>query len=71
MKTIIVRLGAFNFVDVKVPVALLRNPRWFRRWFRGLVQNNPSLQGLNPCACQFSAGWGKNWHGSTNLIYFG
>lgn len=66
MKTMVVRMGGFNFVDVKVPVVVLRNPRWFRHWFhsRGFV-----TMGVKPCACQFAADWGKPWH-TTPVVWF-
>ncbi len=69
MKTLVVKLGGFNFVTVQLPVVVLKNKRLFRRWWRSFMRSNPQLSGLKPVACQFAAGWGKPWH-TTRLVSF-
>ncbi len=61
-KSLVVKLGGFNFVAVKLPTAVLRNKRLFRNWFKSFMRSNPQLHGLQPQFCMVAADWGKPWH---------
>jgi len=61
-KSLVVKLGGFNFVAVKLPTAIIRNQRLARRWFKAFLKANPQLAGLQPQFCQVARDWGKPWH---------
>ena len=59
---VVVRLGGFHtFVDTAVPMAVLKNRRLFRRWFKAFTRKD-GLQDLRPVVTQVARDWGANWH---------